>query len=54
MEYPYLSRIQSPDDLRAMSEDDIKPLADEIRRFLIDSLDQTGGHLASNLGPSER
>lgn len=52
-EYKYLNRINSPADLKAMQEDEIKPLAQEIREFLVDKVSSNGGHLASNLGVVE-
>ena len=52
-EFPLLSRIQSPDDLKALSAQDMKPLAEEIRTFLIHRVQENGGHLASNLGVVE-
>lgn len=48
-----LDSINSNADLRALPESDVPELCDEIRRFLIDSLSRTGGHLASNLGAVE-
>ncbi|MEO3944403.1 1-deoxy-D-xylulose-5-phosphate synthase [Gorillibacterium sp. CAU 1737] len=45
-----LERIQEPKDLKALSIEDMEPLAEEIRRFLIEKLSVTGGHLSSNLG----
>lgn len=52
-EYKLLNRINSPADLKAMQEDEIKPLAEEIRQFLVEKVTQNGGHLASNLGVVE-
>jgi 1-deoxy-D-xylulose-5-phosphate synthase len=52
-EFPLLDRIQSPADLRALEENQLIPLADELRLFLIQSLSKTGGHLASGLGSVE-
>ena len=52
-EYKYLDRINSPADLKKMQEEDIIPLAEEIRHFLIEKVEQNGGHLASNLGTVE-
>lgn len=49
----YLPRIHSPADLRALPEEAIPALCDEIRRTLVDTVTQTGGHLASNLGAVE-
>lgn len=51
--YPLLNRIQSPDDLKRLSAQDMEPLAEEIRRFLIERVTENGGHLASNLGVVE-
>lgn len=49
----YLERIHSPADLRALSEQEVKVLAEEIRQKLIDVVSHRGGHLASNLGAVE-
>lgn len=51
--YPLLERIDSPTDLRTLERRQLKPLADELRSFLIESVSQTGGHLSSNLGTVE-
>jgi 1-deoxy-D-xylulose-5-phosphate synthase len=48
-----LEHIQTPTDLKKLSEDQLPQLAEEIRQFLINSLSSTGGHLASNLGVVE-
>ncbi|PUA20586.1 1-deoxy-D-xylulose-5-phosphate synthase [Glaciimonas sp. PCH181] len=48
-----LNKINSPADLRLLSRAQLKPLADELREFVIDSVSQTGGHLSSNLGTVE-
>ena len=45
-----LDSIHSHDDLCALTAEQDKLLCDEIRRFLIDHVSRTGGHLASNLG----
>lgn len=45
-----LERIQQPQDLKALSMDELEALAGEIRQFLIKKLSVTGGHLSSNLG----
>ena len=52
-DYKYLDKINSPADLKMMQEDEIAPLASEIRSFLIEKVEQNGGHLASNLGVVE-
>ena len=51
--YPLLDRIENPADLRNLDRKELKPLADELRTFLIDSVAKTGGHLSSNLGTVE-
>lgn len=48
-----LSSINSPDDLRKFSRDELSTLAVELRDFLVESVSKTGGHLASNLGVVE-
>jgi 1-deoxy-D-xylulose-5-phosphate synthase len=48
-----LDQIHSPSDLRRLSKEELKPLAKELRDFLIKSVSQTGGHLSSNLGTVE-
>ena len=52
-EFPHLSKIDSPDDLKRLSQKEIQPLASEIREFLIHRVTENGGHLASNLGVVE-
>ena len=48
-----LEQIDSPDDLKKLSVDQFKDLADEMRQFILSSVSKTGGHLASNLGVVE-
>lgn len=48
-----LDRINSPSDLKKLNRQEIDVLASEIRSFLINSVADTGGHLASNLGAVE-
>ncbi|HJV51574.1 MAG TPA: 1-deoxy-D-xylulose-5-phosphate synthase N-terminal domain-containing protein, partial [Noviherbaspirillum sp.] len=48
-----LKLIDSPADLRRLPRTQLKPLADELRAFLLDSVSKTGGHLSSNLGTVE-
>jgi 1-deoxy-D-xylulose-5-phosphate synthase len=52
-DFPLLDRIESPADLREFEEDQLIPLAQELRDFLIQSVSKTGGHLASGLGSVE-
>lgn len=51
--YPLLSQIDSPDDLRLLPKDKLQPLCDELRAYLLESVSQTSGHLASGLGVVE-
>ncbi len=48
-----LERISSPSDLRALPEESLPQVAEELRRFLVESVSATGGHLASGLGAVE-
>ena len=48
-----LEQINSPNDLKKLSVDELKTLADEIRQLIIKQVSKTGGHLASNLGTVE-
>ena len=48
-----LEKINQPNDIRELSDEELKILADEIREFLIEKISVTGGHLASNLGVVE-
>ena len=51
--HPLLSTVGNPADLRALSEHQLPQLAAELRSFLIDTVSQTGGHLAAGLGVVE-
>ena len=51
--FSLLEAIDSPADLRRLAEDDLPVLAGELRRFLIESVSRTGGHLAAGLGVVE-
>ena len=48
-----LKSVNSPKDLKVLSERELDILSSEIRGFLIDNVSKTGGHLASNLGAVE-
>ena len=49
-EYPLLSGIDSPADLKKLSEDQLPELCTEIRAFLIENLSENPGHFASSMG----
>ena len=48
-----LDTINSPADVKALSMEELKQLAEEIRQLLISVIAKTGGHLAPNLGVVE-
>lgn len=48
-----LERINTPDDLKKLSDQELEELAQDIRQFLVESVAKTGGHLSSNLGVVE-
>ena len=48
-----LDKIQGPNDVKALNDQELSVLADEIRQFIIDKVSDNGGHLASNLGVVE-
>ena len=48
-----LEKIKKPNDIHKVSLEDFPCLAEEIRSFLIQTVSETGGHLASNLGVVE-
>ena len=51
--HPLLTSIDSPADLRALPEHLLPAVANELRGMLVDTVSQTGGHLAAGLGVVE-
>jgi 1-deoxy-D-xylulose-5-phosphate synthase len=51
--YPLLDRVRFPSDLKNLSADQLRQLADELRRETIDAVANTGGHLGAGLGVVE-
>lgn len=51
--YPLLSLINSPEDLRLLNKEQLPQLCQELRSYLLESVSQTSGHLASGLGTVE-
>lgn len=49
----FLSKIDSPADVKKLSIDELVELASEIRQEIVSTVSQTGGHLATNLGSVE-
>ncbi|TDD54206.1 1-deoxy-D-xylulose-5-phosphate synthase [Nonomuraea terrae] len=48
-----LESIRGPQDLRVLSGEELLTLSGEIRRFLVEQVSRTGGHLGPNLGTVE-
>ena len=48
-----LEHIHSPSDIRNLSEEELKILSEEIRKNILETVSENGGHLASNLGMTE-
>ena len=53
MDYRYLDKINSPDDLKKLNNDELGVVCAELRNLIIDTVSENGGHLASNLGAVE-
>lgn len=51
--YPILSKVENPSDLKELSLSELRKLCQDIREYIIQTVSQTGGHLASNLGTVE-
>lgn len=51
--YPLLDTVNTPSQLRMLERKALPQLADELRKFLVESVAKTGGHLSSNLGTVE-
>ena len=52
-EYPLLSKINSPRDLKSLSEHQLPQLCAEIREFIVDTLSTNPGHFGASLGTVE-
>ncbi len=52
-QYNILCDINDSSDVRALDRNQLSELSDEMRKFLIESVSQTGGHFGSNLGVVE-
>ncbi len=51
--YNILNKVNTPDDVKKLSEKELTLLCGELRDFLITQVNKGGGHLASNLGVVE-
>ena len=52
-EYPYLSQINLPEDLRSLPESALRDVSNEVREFMVDTITKVGGHFGAGLGVVE-
>ncbi len=52
-QFPLLANISSPNDFRHFSNKELTLLAQEVRDYLLETVNKTGGHLSSGLGVTE-
>lgn len=53
MDYQYINRINSPEDLKKLKVEELPAVCAELRQFIIDALSKNPGHLGSSLGTIE-
>src|SRR5579863_6636089 len=53
LKFPLLAGIQSPADLRSLPRSELEAVTQELRRYLIQTVSQMGGHFAAGLGAAE-
>lgn len=51
--YPLLGKIDNPDDLKKLHEEDLEQVCNELREFIIDSVSNNPGHFGASLGVVE-
>ena len=52
-DYKFLNNINFPNDIKKLSHNELKTLAEEVREEMIDAVSETGGHLGAGLGVVE-
>lgn len=52
-EYSILNRVDSPDDIKRLNDEELLILSDELRRFIIDVVSSNPGHFGASLGVVE-
>ncbi|NMP32856.1 1-deoxy-D-xylulose-5-phosphate synthase [Thalassotalea sp. M1531] len=52
-DYPLLSTIDTPDELRLLQQDQLPQVSEELRSYLLNSVSKSSGHFASGLGTIE-
>ena len=50
---PILDRVKTPDDMKTLSDGELRQLADDLRAETISAVSETGGHLGAGLGVVE-
>jgi 1-deoxy-D-xylulose-5-phosphate synthase len=50
---PLLKRIDKPQDLHGLTDEELQLLAQEVREHIIDTVGEIGGHFGANLGTCE-
>src|SRR6185312_5309485 len=50
---PLLDRIDKPQDLHALTDEELQQVAQEVREHIIDTVGEIGGHFGANLGACE-
>ena len=53
MDYRYINKIDSPDDLKKLKVEELPEVCAELRQFIIEVLSKNPGHLGSSLGTIE-
>ena len=48
-----LDKLKKIENIKNLNTDELTALCDDIRKFLVENVSKTGGHLASNLGVVE-
>ena len=48
-----LDRINGPQDLHGLTDEELQSLAQEVREHIIDTVGEIGGHFGANLGTCE-
>jgi len=51
--YPVLDKVDTPQDLKRLNLEELAQLSIELRQYIIETVTQTGGHLAPSLGTVE-
>lgn len=52
-QYKYLPKINSPEDLKKISKEELEDVCQELRNFIVDIVSEKGGHFGASLGVVE-